>query len=209
MHLPGYGASPPLEGTYTVARVTELIERELTARGVDEAAIVGHSAGAYRAFALALSGRIRVTDLVSLSGVAGYDPALCATFRELARSFRAGCDLRATWLELMAGPSFVAEHPEQAAEVLRWLDAAPASVLADEYDAFADAEDLRPRLRQLAVPVLARVGQLDHATPVAFSRVIVDNAPDATLQIVEGCGHALLYEDAVPTVDAVAAALGA
>ncbi len=41
-----------------------------------------------------------------------------------------------------------------------------------------------------------------------LSRDIVDNAADGTLQVVEGCGHAIFYEDAEGTVEAVANFLG-
>jgi pimeloyl-ACP methyl ester carboxylesterase len=47
--LPGYGASPPLDGPYTLARVEDLLVGELLARGVHELSVVGHSGGAYRA----------------------------------------------------------------------------------------------------------------------------------------------------------------
>src|SRR6202035_5934108 len=95
----------------------------------------------------------------------------------------------------MAGPRLEEEHPDDAADVMSWLSATPASVLAAELEAFVDAEDLRPRLRQLAIPFLARVGDLDQATPLAFSRDIVDSAAQGTLQVVAGCGHAIFYED--------------
>jgi 3-oxoadipate enol-lactonase len=207
--LPGYGKSAPLKGTYTVAAVTELLERELVARGVTRAAIVGHSAGAYRAFALALSGRLVVTQIVSLAGLAGLDPELQAAFRQFAQVVREGGDLRPIWLGRMAAPGFAEKHPDDAAEVLSWMVAAPPPVVAGELEAFAAAEDLRPRLAELKIPVLLRVGEVDEATPPAFSRAIAERVKFGTLQIVPGCGHALLHEDRAATVNSVALALGA
>ena len=192
---------------YAIPRVTALLARELAARGVAEAALVGHSAGAYRAFALALSGQVTVTHIVSVAGVAGYDADVRAAFRDFARIVREDGDLRPLWLPRMAGPDFAETFPEDAADVMAWLDAAPRSVLAAELDAFADAEDLRPRLHELTIPITARVGESDRATPVALSRSIVENATHATLQIVAGCGHALFYDDREATVEAIAAAL--
>jgi 3-oxoadipate enol-lactonase len=207
--LPGYGASRALDGKYTLERVRERLEHALLARGVREVAIVGHSAGAYRAFAIALAGRVRVGRIVSLSGMAGYGDDVRAAFRELAGMVRAGIDFRPMWLQRMAGPDFVERHPEDVADVMSWLTAASPPVVAAELEAFADAEDLRPRLRDLDARVLARVGLLDQAAPVSFSQDIVGHAPSATLQVVPGCGHAIFYEDAVDTVEAVATFLDA
>jgi pimeloyl-ACP methyl ester carboxylesterase len=205
--LPGYGASPPVSEPYDLDHVQEILERELANRGVDEVAVIGHSAGAYRAFALALSGRVRVTHVVSLAGVAGFDPDVRAGFKELARVVREGVDLTSMWLGRMAGPGFSESHPADVGDVMAWLDAAPRSVVAAELEAFAEAADLRPRLFALTMPVLARVGDLDQAAPVACSQAIVDNVPGATLQIVAGRGHALFYEDSDATIEAVSRAL--
>jgi 3-oxoadipate enol-lactonase len=207
--LPGYGASRALDGKYTLERVREQIEDALLARGVREVGIVGHSAGAYRGFSIALAGRVCVDRIVSLSGVAGYGDDVRAAFRQLAGMIRAGVDFRPAWLQRMTGPDFVERHPEDVADVMSWLTAASSAVLAAEMEAFADAEDLRPRLRELDAQVLARVGLVDQASPVSFSRDIVSCAQSATLQVVPGCGHAIFYEDAVGTLEAVATFLDA
>lgn len=205
--LPGYGVSPRLGGTYSLAGVEELLERELGARGISELAVVGHSAGAYRALSLALSGRVRVERVVSLSGVAGYDDDVRAGFRQFAAMVRDGVDLRAIWLPRMAGPRLT--DAGDVADVMAWRTATSPAVLSAELAAFAEAEDLRPRLRNLTIPVLARVGDLDQATPVPFSRDIADGASHGTLQVVPGCGHAIFYEDREGTAEAVANFLGA
>jgi 3-oxoadipate enol-lactonase len=204
--LPGYGASQPLEGTYSLARTEQVLVGELRARGIGEVAVVGHSAGAYRAFSLALRGQVRVDRIVSLSGMAGYGEEVRAGFRQFVGMVRDGTDLSPSWLGRMAGPSL--DNPDDVADVLSWMNAAPSTVLAAELDAFVEAEDLRPRLHELPIPILARVGALDQATPVAFSRDIVDRATSGVLQVVPGCGHAIFYEDRHGTLDAVAAFLG-
>jgi len=109
----------------------------------------------------------------------------------------------------MAGPHFEQRCPGDVADVMSWLNATSPAVLAAELEAFAEAEDLRPRLRDLTIPILARVGEVDQAAPVAFSRDIVDSATHGMLQVVPGCGHAIFYEDREGTVEAVANFLGA
>jgi pimeloyl-ACP methyl ester carboxylesterase len=99
----------------------------------------------------------------------------------------------------MLSASFLAAHPEARAEVMSWLSETTLDVLADELAAIVDGPHLVPQLAGLAVPLLARVGELDAATPVAFSEALVAAAPRATLEVVAGVGHALLLEDAAGT----------
>jgi pimeloyl-ACP methyl ester carboxylesterase len=90
-----------------------------------------------------------------------------------------------------------------------WLDAAPSEVIAQDLEAFADAPDLVPSLSNLRIPVVARVGAADAATPVAKSEAIVRACPSASLQVVDGAGHALVYEDVEGTRAAIRAWLAA
>ncbi len=208
-HLPGYGRSPALEGRYSFERVGVAIEDALLERGVDEVAVVGFSGGAYRAIGLALSGRVRVTSLMTLGGVAGHDAAGGDAFLDLARLVREGFDFLPTWLARMAAPGFEQRHPDEVAGILSWIDATSREVLASEFEAMAIGEDYRSRLPELAMPVVARVGELDAATPAELSRVIATGAPRGVLQIVPGCGHALLAEDRVATLEAIRMAVSA
>src|SRR5437870_13594795 len=56
--LPGYGHSRAHLGA-ELAATTKLLEDTLLGKGIGEVAIVGSSLGAYRALALAFSGRLR------------------------------------------------------------------------------------------------------------------------------------------------------
>jgi pimeloyl-ACP methyl ester carboxylesterase len=198
--LPGYGDSPPLAGRYAVEAAQEAIEASLLDAGVRECAVVGFSAGAYRALALALAGRVAVTRVFLLSAMAGFSAEESAGFHQLAAAVRAGQDLGAMVAPRFLSPAFAAAHPEALRAVEGWLDAAPAEVLAGELDAFADARDLVPSLSALRVPVVARVGSADAATPPPKSEAIVKACPSARLEIVEGAGHALMYEDVEGTL---------
>ena len=207
--LPGYGKTPPFEASYDWAAVGHVLAQEIVDRGCSDIDIVGFSGGAYRAFQLATLGTVHVNTVFSIGGLAGIDDNGRASFRETAQAIRNGADFRSIWLGRMAAPAFAVRHPEEAADVIQWLECVPREVLADELEAFARAEDLRPRLRDLDASVVARVGELDAATPPAFSEAIVASARHGELQRVPGCGHALLYEDREATTAAVLQALGA
>ena len=66
------------------------------------------------------------------------------------------------------------------------------------------ARDLRPALPAVRARVYARVGALDRACPPGCSDEITRLVPRAMLEIVLGCGHALLREDGPATVAAIA-----
>jgi pimeloyl-ACP methyl ester carboxylesterase/predicted ester cyclase len=206
--LPGYGATPPVSGRYDYEAVNRMIEEELRARGVTEAAVVGFSGGAYRAFGLAAAGNLRVTHLVSLGGFAGLDEPDKKGLRDTTALARTGFDFHPVWLQRMMSAGAPARFPHEAAEVMRWLDCVPMEILLAELDAVTEAPDFRPLLPKLRMPMVLRVGALDAAAPPRWSEEAARLAPSAILQIVDGCGHALLYEDRQGTVRAVCSALG-
>jgi pimeloyl-ACP methyl ester carboxylesterase len=193
--LPGYGQSPALAEPYSLEAAHEAVEATLRGAGVTSCAIVGFSGGAYRALALACRGNVEVTQVLSLGGLASLEPAEKAGFHQFAAALRAGQDLRPLAGPRFLSPAFATAHPEAVKAVEAWLEAAPKDVIAGELDAFADADDLGPRLSQLAIPVLARVGELDQATPPPKSEAIVKACKNARLEVVPGAGHALVLED--------------
>ena len=126
-----------------------------------------------------------------------------AGFRGFAAAVRAGQDLRALAVPRFLSASFAAVHAEAAQAVQGWLSAAPPEVIAAELDAFAEAEDSTPALGALLIPILARVGSADVASPPPKSEAIARACPSARLEIVDGAGHALVYEDVGGTIEAL------
>jgi pimeloyl-ACP methyl ester carboxylesterase len=70
----------------------------------------------------------------------------------------------------------------------------------------ADCEDLRPALRSLRLPVLARTGALDVAIPPRYSEELAA-AAGGTVERVPGVAHALLHEDLPGTTRSIEAFL--
>lgn len=202
--IPGYDGTAPHPGGYRLAEMTRLLEDELAARGVTEAAVLGYSYGGYRALSLALSKRLRVTRLYLMAPFAGFDDAERAERLQLAAAIRGpGLDLRSIFIQVALAPAFVAANPDAAAEVGAWVDLVSREVIAAEVEASGLDEDLRPRLGELEVPVLCRVGELDAGALPRRSQAIVERVRDATLELVPGCGHAPLLEDRAATVASV------
>ena len=124
-------------------------------------------------------------------------------YREYAQLARTPADLRSVVRHLYLPPAYAAAHPDILETVTDWVDACPRDVFARELDAVAEIDDLSSRLASLESPLIARVGTLDVAAPPEWSREIVDAVPHGRLELVEGCGHALLYEDRDATIASI------
>jgi pimeloyl-ACP methyl ester carboxylesterase len=205
VHLPGYGESPALS-PYDAERSHELVEDALLEHGIREATFVGYSFGLYRAIALALRGRVRARAIVGLAGVAGYEPAQAAQFRELAKILGPETDLAAILETVMLSES-ARQRPDRVAEVRSWAGATSVEDLRAEIFAMSSAPDLLPRVAELDVPLLLRVGGDDVGAPPARSRQIAAVAKRCTLEEVEGVGHTILSEDFEATARSIEAFL--
>jgi pimeloyl-ACP methyl ester carboxylesterase len=207
VHLPGYGRSTPNPRGAGIAETHRRLLAALAAAGVSDCALVGFSAGAYHALALASSGRLRPRVLVSLAGFATLSAEERNQYVQFATVLRSGADLHALMPARLLSPGARAGRPELAAEVARWLDAVPTELLADELDSLARCEDLSSRLATLPCPVICRAGDADVATPLHHAMRIVRSCADARLELVPGAGHALPLEDLEGTRASIVRAL--
>ena len=207
-HLPGYERTAIPAGDFSLEGSIRALEDQLMAEGCTKADILAVSGGAYRAVAIALRRRIEVRKVVLLAPVLGLEPAEAEGMRGAALATRSGrWDPRSTWLDRMASPGFPVRNPKGAGQVLAWLDAAPLGLICDELVAIADAPDLRPRLAELACPLLVCAGTEDRAVPFGMSQAIADLAPRGEFKGISGAGHALLIEEPRQTVEAIASFL--
>lgn len=206
--LPGWGGSSVIDGGQGF-KVTDAALREaLLQADVERVSFVGYSLGGWRALDLALSGAFDVRCVYLLST---FTASPSAELRERYRGFadlaRSSADLRAVVRDLYLPPAYAAAHPGVHETVTEWVNACPGEIFAHELDAVASLDDLKPQLPNLEAPVVARVGALDIAAPADWSREIVAAVPRGQLELVEGCGHVLLYEDRDATIASVLAAV--
>jgi pimeloyl-ACP methyl ester carboxylesterase len=202
LSLPGYGNSPALERV-TLEAIQDAIAEAIKDR---TAALIGFSGGAYHAFALATRGLLKPRAIVSLGGVVNIPEESRPMFHQFAAMLRSPMDTRGIMPQRMLSEEGQRD-PANVAEVESWIEAISRENLARELEAFADAPDLRPALSQLDVPVLVRAGTLDVASPPANNEAIARHCKHATLELVEGKGHALLLEDLEATAASIERAL--
>jgi len=206
--FPGYHAGPPVDRIDLDDQHAALQER-IVADGILEIDVVGFSLGAYRACAIACDGRLVVRRVVALAGfvtMTDEERATFAGFAEMAQSKSAPPGILA---ERFLSPAFAAAHPDIRKSVDSWLDAIEPISLAAELRAIARCRDLSSPLQSLEARVVARVGELDVAAPRAKSEHLVACARHATLEIVPGAGHLLLFEDFENTATSIERALDA
>jgi len=87
--LPGYGASAPLAGVFTVADIHAAIEATVVPLVGDRpVALVGFSSGAYHAMALAARGKLAPRRVISLGGLMTLTPATRDGFKQFAAALR-------------------------------------------------------------------------------------------------------------------------
>jgi len=207
--MPGYGQTPPEDG-YSWQRSISVIEEALTDRGISTLkGIVGVGAGAHRALAIALGGRVQVEAVVSLGGFANLDASTRSGLGVLGGMLRGlphlnDPALQHFFVNRALSPQFAAAHADEVNRILGWLNETRPFALGTEFEALSRCEDLLPRLGSMRARLLARVGRLDNTAPVASSEAMVAAVPGAELQIVEGHGHALLLEERDATIDSVA-----
>lgn len=209
--LPGYSAKAS-SADLSYAATGRALVAMLAGRGADELhAIIGFSGGAYRAFHLALRDGVSVNVICGLGSLATLDEESREAFRQYAMILDRQPDVvtalefRTLMAERMLSPAWRLAHPADVERVGDWLTLMTPEDLAAELRATAEMPDLRPELPKLRARVYLRVGELDVPTPVAFSRDIAALVPRATLDVVPGCGHALLIEDAAATIAAIEA----
>lgn len=208
VHLPGYGRSPAWEGPYVVSEIGAALASDLVRLEVARPLLVGLSGGAYRVLQLALDHpELAPRGVVQLGPFAGQSAEDRERFRGTAEALDAGVDLTEPVRTMMFAPRFAESRREHTARIVReaMLGATSPSIVATELRAFADAPDLRPRLGELRVPMLLRVGEHDVPTPVTHARDIAARHSATELQIVEGAGHMLHHEDFAGTVAAIRA----
>jgi pimeloyl-ACP methyl ester carboxylesterase len=215
-YRPGWnGSSPPADLAGNVAAAV----RELDARGVVRATVVGHSLGGAVAALLAAEHPDRVDALV-LAAPAANRAALSALDHWLAARFAGAV----TGAALLAGVGVALAGPP----VRRWI--AAALTLDEEYLRVAARRLLTPAawraftfeqraliaglpaleaaLEQIAAPTTIVAGSDDWIVPLAAARALAVRIPRAELKVIPGGTHLLTMQRPELIVDAILSTRG-
>jgi pimeloyl-ACP methyl ester carboxylesterase len=207
MDLKGFGWTDRPDGDYSPAAEAKLVLALMDARGIKEAAVVGHSWGSSVVLAMALTAPERVKK-IALYDAWVYEEQIPAFF-VWARAGGLGETLFALFYGERPGDRmehaffdkerYVTEDLVDAVD--RALDrpgtkaAALAATRGQRFDLWQD------RYRTIRAPALLLWGRDDEVTTLPFGERLARDLPDARLVVYPRCGHFPMIEAAVPSTN--------
>jgi 3-oxoadipate enol-lactonase/4-carboxymuconolactone decarboxylase len=186
--LPGHGDSEPATGFDMADLARSVLDAVASVPGGDRFHYAGDSIGGAIGLQLLLDAPERLATATLLcTGAKIGEAASWHDRASVVRTSGTQALLEATparWF----GPGFTEERPELATALLDALAAAEDKSYAALCEALATF-DVRPRLADIAPPVLAVSGSHDVATPTAGLRHVADGVQTGRLVELDGVGH--------------------
>lgn len=190
--LPGFGASPALEGEITMARYADAIIALLDELGIKQAVVGGMSMGGYVLLNLLERYPQRLLGAMFLvTRAAADDPAGKEKRGKLANEVAAGNTsiVPDTFAQVLFAPHTPQEKPELVNEVRQMMESTPAEGIVGGLLAMRDRDDFVDKLSGLSTPALVVGAELDVAVPVEHAHVLAQGLPNARLEIIPAAGH--------------------
>jgi pimeloyl-ACP methyl ester carboxylesterase len=195
---PGFGGSDDLPEVEAMDDLVYHYLEVLDRLGLERVNVVGGSLGGWIAAELAVHSPERIDKLALLGAVGLRIPGHMATD-----------------LFLMTPDQVVAtlfKHPEAAAGMfpaepdVDFILAAyrdQAGLARYGWAPYLNNPKLERRLHRITAPTLVLWADDDRVIPIEHGRLYAERIPDAALQIVEDCGHAMYFERTQAFADAV------
>ena len=197
--LRGFGESST-DGPFSVDQYADDLAALLAFLDVTSAVVCGLSMGGYVAMAMWRRHPELVNGLVLCDTKAGADTEEGRTKRDelIALAQQEGSSaIAATQIAGMVGRTTREKRPDIVKRAETMMQRAPVAGIVGALTAMRDRPDSKPTLSTVTVKTLVVVGDEDVLTPRAEAAIIVaalSAAADATLEIVEGAGHATCME---------------
>lgn len=179
--MPGHGRSeaPDDASQYSVRRFLDAMLDLLDGTGADRAVVLGHSLGGYLSLELALAHPDRVRGLVLVDTGPGYrNDAARDGWNEMAADYAGNLERRG-----LDGLPAGAELSTGVHSTAAGLALAARHVLTQHDSHVIDG------LASITAPTLVVVGDRDEPF-VKGSHYMAGKIPNASLVVIEGCGHA-------------------
>ncbi|KAB2904490.1 MAG: alpha/beta hydrolase [Anaerolineae bacterium] len=183
--LPGHGRATGSAHT-TISAYADSVLALMQALLVPKAVLVGHSMGGAIALHMGLHMQEHVSGLV-LIGSGAFLPVSRFILDNILSNKQVVIEKINQWSWAKAADA------SMQVLGLKALQEVPAETIHADYSA-CNQFDLRDRLPEIQVPALVIGGTADKMTPLAYSELLAERLPRATLKIVEGGGHWMMLE---------------
>lgn len=205
--FPGFGNSDKPETDYSIEWLTEIVDHFLKERNLAQVNIVGHSMGALVALNLAAQSDSRINKLVVADAVGIGDKAEFLSYALTKKIM--GPESRFESIEGTLREEFKAmienfikrQQPKTSKEFFQSIPRSPLTgkpflpmTPAVQLSASIIDFDIRPKLASIKQPILILWGGKDPIAPLKDASFLKSNIPQATLKILEGCGHSPMQE---------------
>ncbi|HKP21414.1 MAG TPA: alpha/beta hydrolase [Thermoleophilaceae bacterium] len=190
----GHGEAPKPDSGYLVQDMAGDAVELLDELGIERAVVVGHSMGSWVTQRIAIDHPDRLMGIVlggSFTPAVARDPALAAELRALGDvpdpiTYRYALE----WQEsTVAKPIDADQMDVYVGESLK----VPARVWTAAFNGFAEI-DQREELADVNVPALLAWGDRDAFIPRSTQDELLETLSDSRLEVYEGVGHALHWE---------------
>ena len=185
--LPGHGTSPG-EGKEVIDAYASDVIGFMDDLGINQAVITGHSMGSAIAQMLSLDypERVKALILIGTGAKLRVHPKLIQF-----------CSSESTYPEAVSQVMEWAFNPQADQRLVelageRMADTSHEVVHKDFLA--CDAFDIRDRVKDINQPMLVICGSEDQMTPVRFSQFLVEELPEAHLEIIPNAGHMVMLE---------------
>lgn len=185
LDLPGHGHSGG-RGRDRVEAYADCIEDLVSALGLQDVAVAGHSLGGAIALTLGWRGPEWLSRLV-LVGTGSRLKVAPAILDGLSTDFEKTVDVICEWAYAPEAPAERVREGKQA-----FLQCDP-KIMHGDFSA-CNRFDISERLPEIQVPALVLSGSEDRLTPVKYGRFLREGLPDARLEIIQGGGHMMALE---------------
>lgn len=212
---PGFGDSPPgpevaaalgRGGDPSLETFADAIEATLEELGIERIVLVGLSLGGYAALAYAEKhpDRIAGIGLLDTKAEADDEPARKVRLSTAAKVTEEGTGAIEGSLEVVLGPTSLAERPGVVADLREQILAAPPEAVAWIQRAMAARPDRLEALRGVAIPALVLRGAEDALSPRDSAEAMAAALGGIDVVTLDGVGHMSANEAPTEVARAVA-----
>lgn len=197
--FPGFGESPLAPVGLTLADAAQGLENHLRQKGINEPVILGGiSMGGYWAMEYLRQFPQRVAKILFISTRPGADkPEGRQNRLNMAdKVLQEGTEFMVkAMIPGLLGKTTLAEKPEVADQVSKWIRSTKPEAVALAQRAMAERRDQTGLLADLKVPTLILAGQEDALIPPSEAQAMAQDVFGSHLKLMDNVGHLIPIED--------------